>query len=68
MGIKFKPSEVRATKNADGSRTLQNVHYYMKSMPRAVLEQYLEANNAKPKIKQKVQNELVRRDRAISNS
>jgi hypothetical protein len=68
MGIKFKPSEVKFKKNADGTQERTNVHHYMKSMPKKVLEEYLTANNAKPKVKQKVQNELVRREIEKRNS
>lgn len=64
MGIKFKKSE--SVRQKDG--TLRYKHHYMKAVPTATLTQYLEANNAKPKVKQKVLNELVRRNSAISNS
>ena len=64
MGIKFKPSE--PVRQKDG--TIRYKHHYMKAVPTKTLEDYLNASNAKPKVKQKVQNELLRRNSEISNS
>jgi hypothetical protein len=64
MGIKFKPSE--PVRQQDG--TIRYKHHYMKAVPTTTLNEYLQANNAKPKIKAKVRNELARRESAISNS
>jgi len=64
MGIKFKPSE--PVRQKDG--TIKYKHHYMKAVPAAVLTQYLEANNAKPKVKAKVRAELTRREIEKRNS
>ncbi len=53
MPAKFKES----IKNRDGS--VQN--FYLKSTPKQELLDYLDNHNARPKIKVKVQRELVRR-------
>jgi len=50
---KFKES----IKNRDGS--VQN--FYLKSTPKQELLDYLDNHNARPKIKVKVQRELIRR-------
>jgi hypothetical protein len=64
MGIKFKPSE--PVRQKDG--TVKYKHHYMKAVPTATLTQYLEANNAKPKVKAKVRVELTRRELEKSSS
>jgi len=58
MPVKFQPS-TQVRDRATGK--VSTVHSYMKSTPTKELQKYLEASNAKPKIKQKVRNELVRR-------
>lgn len=58
MPVKFQPS-AKVRDRATGA--VKTVHRYMKSTPTKELKEYLEASNAKPKIKQKVRNELVRR-------
>ena len=58
MPIKFQPSTKVRDKATQQTKT---VHYYMKSTPTAELHKYLESSSAKPKVMQKVRNELVRR-------
>jgi hypothetical protein len=58
MPIKFKPS----VKNVDrNTKKVTVTHYYMKSTPLKDLLDYLRGSNARPRIVQKVKNELVRR-------
>lgn len=58
MPTKFKPSQTIRDK-ASGKNKSQ--HFYLKSTPVVELTNYLESSNVKPKIKAKVQRELVRR-------
>lgn len=58
MPAKFKPSQTVRDK-ASGKKKIQ--HFYLKSTPTIELTDYLESSNARPKIKVKVQRELVRR-------
>ena len=58
MPIKFKPSSKVYNKQ---TKQYQVQHYYMKTIPMEELIAYLESSNAKPKIKQKVRNEITRR-------
>ena len=58
MLAKFKPSQTIRDK-ASGKKKTQ--HYYLKSTPTIELTDYLESSNARPKIKVKVQRELIRR-------
>ena len=58
MPAKFKPSQTIRDK-ASGKKKTQ--HYYLKSTPTIELTDYLESSNSRPKIKVKVQRELVRR-------
>jgi hypothetical protein len=58
MPAKFKPSQTIRDK-ASGKKKTQ--HYYLKSTPTIELTDYLESSNARPKIKVKVQRELIRR-------
>ena len=58
MPEKFKPSSTVRDKNT-GKNKIE--HFYLKSTPTVELTDYLESSNARPKIKVKVQRELVRR-------
>ena len=58
LPIKFKPS---ATKIDRKTKKTSIEHYYMKTTPKQELIDYLNSSSAKPKIKQKVRNELTRR-------
>ena len=58
MPTKFKPSQTIRDKKSGKNKTQ---HFYLKSTPTVELTDYLESSNAKPKIKVKVQRELVRR-------
>ena len=55
---KFKPS---VTKMDRQPKKTWVEHYYMKSTPKEELIAYLNSSSARPKIKQKVRNELTRR-------
>ena len=58
MPIKFQKSQTvrnRATGN------LETTHYYIKNMSKGALIEKDNSGNLKPKVKQKVKNELVRR-------
>jgi hypothetical protein len=66
MPAKFKPSEVvinrvRGQRMSTYTPIKKYKHYYMKQMPKAELFEYINKYNAKPKIRQKCLNELVRR-------
>ncbi len=57
MPVKFKPT-TKLRKRGGG---VQTVHYYMHTMDTKELLEYLDSGSSKPKIKQKVRNELTRR-------
>ena len=57
MPVKFKPSHKSFVKG----RGTKLEHFYIKNTPKKELFEYLNNSNAKPKIKQKVRNELTRR-------
>lgn len=57
MPVKFRPT-TKVRKRGGG---VQTVHYYMHAIPTQELLDYLESGASKPKIKQKVRNELTRR-------
>ena len=57
MPVKFKPSQ-KAFIKGQGTKI---EHFYIKNTPKSELFEYLNNNNGKPKIKQKVRNELTRR-------
>ena len=57
MPTKFKPS---VTKMDRQTKKTWVEHYYMKSTPKEELIAYLNSSSARPKIKQKVRNELTR--------
>ena len=50
-----------------GSNKYKTEHFYMKSTPTAELQSALEANNTAPKRKQKIKNELVKRNAELNN-
>ena len=56
--VKFKPTQTTIDRNTKKTKT---EHFYIKSTPKKELFDYLNNSNSKPKIKQKVRNELVRR-------
>ena len=58
MPTKFKASQTIRDRASGKSKSQ---HFYLKSTPTSELNDYLESSNAKPKIKVKVQRELVRR-------
>ena len=58
MPIKFKPSAT-VRDRVTGKPTTQ--HYFIKSMSKDSLFEELNKDNTKPKIKQKIRNELDRR-------
>ena len=65
MPTKFKPSEVivdRTTKK----RSIK--HYYIKNVSQDELFKMLNTDNTKPKLKQKIRNELFRRGVRIVKS
>ncbi len=57
--VKFKDSQVLVDRNTK-KKTVQ--HFYMKSTPLKDLQEALEKSNTPPKQKQKIRNELVRRN------
>jgi len=58
MPVKLKPSQVNIDRN---SKTKTITHFFAKSTPKQELFDMLNNNNTKPKVKQKCQNELIRR-------
>tara|TARA_B100000131_G_scaffold300740_1_gene322350 strand:+ start:124 stop:336 length:213 start_codon:yes stop_codon:yes gene_type:complete len=58
MPVKFKPS-AKEYSRATGKTT--TTHYYIKSTSKKDLFEALNNHNTKPKVKQKIRNELVRR-------
>ena len=68
MPIKFKESERVYRKDARGRRMStdsqkckQYKHFYIKHVPLAELMEVINSDRAKPKLKQKCRNEVVRR-------
>jgi hypothetical protein len=59
MPVKFKPSQSIRDRNT-GKTKIE--HFYMKSTPLKDLQEALEKSNTPPKAKQKIRNELVRRN------
>ena len=60
MPMKFKPSQ-KVYKRGVPTSQLPVQHFYMKQTPKKELFDYINSNNAKPKIRQKCLNELTRR-------
>ena len=58
MPVKYKPSEVKVDRQTK-VKTIQ--HYYIKQLSQEELFNMLNAENTKPKLKQKIRNELSRR-------
>ncbi len=58
MPIKFKPSSSTYNR-ATGKTTIE--HHYIKGVSKEELFEALNNHNTKPKVKQKVRNELTRR-------
>ena len=58
MPVKFKKS---AKTVARGTKTVSIEHFYMKCMSKKAVFEALNDKRTKPKVKQKCQNELVRR-------
>ena len=58
MPVKYKPSEVKVDRQTK-VKTIQ--HYYIKQLSQEELFTMLNAENTKPKLKQKIRNELSRR-------
>lgn len=58
MPTKFKPSSASYNR-ATGQTTIE--HYYIKGISKEELFESLNNHNTKPKVKQKVRNELARR-------
>jgi hypothetical protein len=61
MPMKFKPSTVQHTKNANGTIKKINVHTYMSGTSTAVLQEAAHASSTTPKKRDKIMKELVRR-------
>ena len=57
MPVKFKPT----TKVRRRGGGIETVHYYMHQTATKELLEYLESASSKPKIRQKVRNELTKR-------
>ena len=65
MPTKYKPSEVKI----DRQTKVKSVqHYYMKQLSQEELFTMLNAENTKPKLKQKIRNELYKRGVRIVKS
>ena len=58
MPTKLKPSVIKIDRNTK-QKTVE--HFYMKTMPQAELFELLNKDMTKPKVKQKIRNELTRR-------
>ena len=64
MPIKFKPSAkefVRKDRFSGAIGTSTMKHYYIKAMSKESLFEELNKHNIKPKVKQKIRHEIVRR-------
>lgn len=58
MPAKFKPSQILLDRSTGKKKTQ---HFYMKQTPKKELFDYINNGNAKPKLRQKCLNELIRR-------
>ena len=58
MPVKYKPSEVKIDRQTK-VKSIQ--HFYIKQLSQDELFKMLNADNTKPKLKQKIRNELSRR-------
>jgi len=58
MPVKLKPSQVLIDRN---TKTKKIQHFFIKSTPQQELFELLNNHNTKPKVKQKIRNELTRR-------
>ena len=65
MPTKFKPSEVIVDR---GTKKRSIKHYYIKNVSQDELFKMLNTDNTKPKLKQKIRNELFRRGVRIVKS
>ena len=65
MPTKYKPSEVKIDRQTK-IKSIQ--HYYMKQLSQEELFTMLNAENTKPKLKQKIRNELYKRGVRIVKS
>ena len=64
MPTKLRPSAKRWIKNPDTGRTTNKweaEHFYVKCTSQKILFEELNNHNIKPKVKQKIRNELARR-------
>jgi methionyl-tRNA synthetase len=61
MGIKFRPTEIKAVKNGNGTISRTNKHYYMKAASVKDIISALNSSNTKNKMKDKLRKELIRR-------
>tara|TARA_S200000501_G_scaffold122447_1_gene115400 strand:- start:52 stop:252 length:201 start_codon:yes stop_codon:yes gene_type:complete len=64
MPVKFKPT-TKVRKRGGG---IETVHYYMHQTDTKELLQYLESASSKPKVRQKVRNELTKRGVSFENA
>ena len=60
MPVKYKPTQSVLQR---GSKKVTTTHYYMKTQSLNELLQCYNNDNTKPKLRQKVKNELIRRQR-----
>ena len=60
MPVKYKPTQSVVQR---GSKKVVTTHYYMKTQSQNELLQCYNNDNTKPKLRQKVKNELVRRQK-----
>lgn len=64
MPVKFRPT-TKVRKRGGG---IETVHYYMHQTDTKELLQYLESASSKPKVRQKVRNELTKRGVSFENA
>ena len=61
MPVKYKPTQKVVQR---GSKKVTTTHYYMKTQSLKELLECYNNDNTKPKLKQKVKNELIRRQKS----
>ena len=64
MPIKYKQSERVVNRS---TKKVTTVHHYMRNIPHQILVENLNKDSTPPKVRQKIRNELVRRDKEASN-
>ena len=64
MPIKYKQSERVVNRS---TKKVTTVHHYMRNIPHQILVENLNKDSTPPKVRQKIRNELVKRDKETAH-